>query len=219
MEDTFLSTLSLRRATALRFVALYFCIDFYPRSPCGERPYTRTQSQSLSAFLSTLSLRRATISYQYVSSDFWDFYPRSPCGERLNDAINGCNPDFISIHALLAESDVWGDSMLMRWYTFLSTLSLRRATTYANGVAEAVDISIHALLAESDPAPPLYKRHELDFYPRSPCGERLGLCLKISVGRDFYPRSPCGERLCLCRLSLISARFLSTLSLRRATIR
>ena len=33
------------------------------------------------------------------------FYPRSPCGERLNDAINGCNPDIISIHALLAESD------------------------------------------------------------------------------------------------------------------
>ena len=33
-------------------------------------------------FLSTLSLRRAT-----------------------NDAINGCNPDIISIHALLAESD------------------------------------------------------------------------------------------------------------------
>ena len=23
----------------------------------------------------------------------------------VNDAINGCNPDFISIHALLAESD------------------------------------------------------------------------------------------------------------------
>ena len=42
-----------------------------------------------------------------VSGDTWarDFYPRSPCGERLNDAINGRNPDFISIHALLAESD------------------------------------------------------------------------------------------------------------------
>ena len=34
--------------------------NFYPRSPCGDRPYTRTQSTSLSAFLSTLSLRRAT---------------------------------------------------------------------------------------------------------------------------------------------------------------
>ena len=39
-------------------------------------------------FLSTLSLRRAT-----------------------NDAINGCNPDFISIHALLAESDQILDDM------------------------------------------------------------------------------------------------------------
>ena len=26
----------------------------------------------------------------------------------VNDAINGCNPDFISIHALLAESDCRG---------------------------------------------------------------------------------------------------------------
>ena len=37
-----------------------FLFNFYPRSPCGERPYTRTQSASLSLFLSTLSLRRAT---------------------------------------------------------------------------------------------------------------------------------------------------------------
>ena len=55
-------------------------------------------------FLSSLSLRRAT-----------------------NDAINGCNPDIISILALLAESDRLG---LLGW---LRTL-----------------ISILALLAESD---------------------------------------------------------------------
>ena len=78
-------------------------------------------------------------------------------------------------------------------------------------------ISIHALLAESDTTKFLKFSEITDFYPRSPCGERLtaaciflsmpkflstlslrratGLCLKISVGRDFYPRSPCGERL------------------------
>ena len=56
-----------------------------------------------------------------------NFYPRSPCGERLNDAINGCNPDFISIHALLAESD-----------------------NAVQIVIIVMRISIHALLAESD---------------------------------------------------------------------
>ena len=34
-----------------------------------------------------------------------------------------------------------------------------------------------------------------DFYPRSPCGERLGSLIMIGgFGADFYPRSPCGER-------------------------
>ena len=78
-------------------------------------------------FLSTLSLRRATIIRQHSEPDSGNFYPRSPCGERLNDAINGCNPDIISIHALLAESD-------------------RRLSQFG-GVFQ---ISIHALLAESD---------------------------------------------------------------------
>ena len=35
----FLSTLSLRRATALRSPRIALMVDFYPRSPCGERPY------------------------------------------------------------------------------------------------------------------------------------------------------------------------------------
>ena len=33
----FLSTLSLRRATAERYAAGLYVGDFYPRSPCGER--------------------------------------------------------------------------------------------------------------------------------------------------------------------------------------
>ena len=45
----------------------------------------------------------------------------------VNDAINGCNPDFISIHALLAESDHLSQKLI-----------------------PFVTISIHALLAESD---------------------------------------------------------------------
>ena len=146
----FLSTLSLRRATETVFALLYEPdisihallaesdhqpmvqrqpgADFYPRSPCGERPQARRaleQAAQISIhallaesdpiissatscrwlFLSTLSLRRAT----------------------------GSNPVSkikagISIHALLAESDTPAGKV-RPW---------------------ASHISIHALLAESD---------------------------------------------------------------------
>ena len=104
------------------------------------------------------------------------------------------NGTTISIHALLAESDV---TQSENKYSCL--------------------ISIHALLAESDPIKPKGANNGIHFYPRSPCGERLHLIaqavkkLGISIhallaesdasttgqtvsGWDFYPRSPCGER-------------------------
>ena len=58
-----------------------------------------------------------------------------------------------------------------------------------------------------------------NFYPRSPCGERRANNRTARRGqRDFYPRSPCGERpLRHCTTYLNCSRFLSTLSLRRAT--
>ena len=125
-QRKFLSTLSLRRATADVVPVQYRRQDFYPRSPCGERRQGRV----------------------LIFRDF-DFYPRSPCGERRNIRCNGgdqsyfyprspCgerrHPHFrnsrrlvISIHALLAESDQAGPSL-----------------------HRLQDISIHALLAESD---------------------------------------------------------------------
>ena len=169
----FLSTLSLRRATgygdcppsrsAISIHALLAESDFitrpatprtsyfYPRSPCGERHIRRgmymcTAPEFLStlslrratahlpgrftrsAFLSTLSLRRATtqcrqpqprrlfisihallaesdFSDLVIASDIIHFYPRSPCGERLTVPDLGKGDIWISIHALLAESD------------------------------------------------------------------------------------------------------------------
>ena len=102
-------------------------------------------------------------------------------------------------------------------------------------------ISIHALLAESDRSRQIIIIIVDNFYPRSPCGERLddlqvpASVSKISIHallaesdaiaanpifpvRDFYPRSPCGERPPRCRRHLKAPKFLSTLSLRRATI-
>ena len=80
-----------------------------------------------------------------------------------------------------------------------------------------------------------------NFYPRSPCGERLPNALYqidhkvISIhallaesdpnqvgvrdGKpDFYPRSPCGERPVRDGQNYAVVLFLSTLSLRRATL-
>ena len=65
---------------------------------------------------------------EVTRNSYTDFYPRSPCGERhnINSSVN--TADQISIHALLAESDLtimlYDASALI----FLSTLSLRRAT-------------------------------------------------------------------------------------------
>ena len=147
----FLSTLSLRRATAEIGPNLVNGIHFYPRSPCGERPHKHGQLQqghviSIHAllaesdgndlgggrigqgFLSTLSLRRATVTTLGEGGSDRDFYPRSPCGERRSVRPEIRQPCAISIHALLAESDA----------LFSKILYLDK-----------------------------------NFYPRSPCGERL----------------------------------------------
>ena len=148
-KTLFLSTLSLRRATWANFSGFYWWIisihallaesdwadtdynlsdiisihallaesdssiddlepsntHFYPRSPCGERRRRTYQQGEEQAFLSTLSLRRATVKL---------FRQNYEC--------------FISIHALLAESD-WDKNGCGKSWRFLSTLSLRRATT------------------------------------------------------------------------------------------
>ena len=102
---------------------------------------------------------------------------------------------------------------------FLSTLSLRRATTDAINGCNPDFISIHALLAESDSAPRFTPAASRNFYPRSPCGERQNGPRPSAGINNFYPRSPCGERHGFCEGGGVSVEFLSTLSLRRATPR
>ena len=174
-KGKFLSTLSLRRATKPPSTAAIRYVNFYPRSPCGERLSQSLAPSSRFVFLSTLSLRRAT---------------------GRNDTSRSAGR-CISIHALLAESDIlWGCLMIH------------------------LLISIHALLAESDQ----YRRDHIpaddNFYPRSPCGERLFCPVNVTqIFNDFYPRSPCGERRRPNSQSRRLRKFLSTLSLRRATLR
>ena len=78
------------------------------------------------------------------------FYPRSPCGERLGLDVTIIGRTWISIHALLAESDNVKDATARSNAQFLSTLSLRRATSKNAAIGKPTLISIHALLAESD---------------------------------------------------------------------
>ena len=194
---------------------------------------------SVEVFLSTLSLRRATwLRLRNIDYSPY-FYPRSPCGERLLHAVDKLCLCIISIHALLAESDesdcstydttgisihaLLAESDRVSLFAprardqFLSTLSLRRATQTKEANIMNCDISIHALLAESDTPKIMINGEASNFYPRSPCGERLRkpgfqpalrkflstLSLRRATGNFriqqqsdcyFYPRSPCGER-------------------------
>ena len=172
ISSTFLSTLSLRRATNLPDLGGTGA-EFLSTLSLRRATVRVMRDRRAKKFLSTLSLRRATMPGTPNSSACCNFYPRSPCGERRNDeaaaAVGGyfyprspCGErranrrisdgeNVISIHALLAESDQHpaGPAPLHR--QFLSTLSLRRATASTRTRPPRRDISIHALLAESDP--------------------------------------------------------------------
>ena len=193
----FLSTLSLRRAT-------------WGGSRGGK---------TAALFLSTLSLRRAT-SFTGVSwSQPSNFYPRSPCGERLHIGRGCVMIHRISIHALLAESDPPAAASIPFCATFLSTLSLRRATAKSSIAAVPRALFLSTLsLRRATFRTPRRSKWGTHFYPRSPCGERRLLqngfldVAAISIhallaesdarlaafaqhgAEDFYPRSPCGER-------------------------
>ena len=65
--------------------------------------------------------------------------------------------------------------------TFLSTLSLRRATAKQLGLGACQAISIHALLAESDKHIVGTSQVFNNFYPRSPCGERHNINSSVTT--------------------------------------
>ena len=123
------------------------------------------------------------------------FYPRSPCGERRPDPVYHGRIYWISIHALLAESDCSGVASVaaMAYFYPRSPCGERPLRRAAKPVCRA--ISIHALLAESDVRWCAHALHKMYFYPRSPCGERRRTVAPVTA----------------------TNRFLSTLSLRRAT--
>ena len=109
------------------------------------------------------------------SCDDGNFYPRSPCGERRsNQPVTMRTWKFLSTLSLRRATGILAISLRIVFAEFLSTLSLRRATEYWVG--------------------------------------------GYGTANNFYPRSPCGERLRRLHMADFDKIFLSTLSLRRATI-
>ncbi len=168
---------------------------FYPRSPCGERHHRyRFQKQIFAISIHAL-LAESDGRCQIPSHRHPHFYPRSPCGER-----QGQKP------------------ITLLCMSFLSTLSLRRATLTAYLGDMELSISIHALLAESD-YPALFDDLQVPISIHALLAESDAIL-------DFIPQS---HIIFLSTLSLRRATpllsrvvptpiFLSTLSLRRATL-
>ena len=175
LENTFLSTLSLRRATIRATVLEEVTLYFYPRSPCGERPYYMQWDITDTVISIHALLAESDARTMNVLSGLKHFYPRSPCGERR--ILVFCGPQgsgFLSTLSLRRATDKRcqfnGDNgflstLSLRRATFiaplifsvqprfLSTLSLRRATIRVCQIIPIIQISIHALLAESDHQP------------------------------------------------------------------
>ena len=216
--------------------------DFYPRSPCGERLFAAALARETNKFLSTLSLRRATFfrnaDQQTVVISIHALLAES---DGRMAAIHQAAP--ISIHALLAESDYLSWAFLTLFKRFLSTLSLRRATSFH----AAHFFSFFGGFLSTLSLRRATACHAARCCQRKPFLSTLSLrrATRVCKGNEFqqghfYPRSPCGERLILppdetssIKISIhallaesdnrygrpidVQLVFLSTLSLRRAT--
>ena len=151
----------------------------------------------LGIFLSTLSLRRATFSLLCRILFRRYFYPRSPCGERHVDVdivITSCHNFYPRSPCGERPADKAKTSNAV---TFLSTLSLRRATEDMIFDEQTEQISIHALLAESDST----------------------TSIVLSMPPIFLSTLSLRRATVKFILSLLTYHlFLSTLSLRRATL-
>ena len=146
-------------------------LNFYPRSPCGERPARAAQPKPPPLFLSTLSLRRATVQFQTA-------FTRQPL--------------FLSTLSLRRATH----QLMYRCQgrQFLSTLSLRRATDACYLDNLEITISIHALLAESDSKSAQNSGALLRIWNKF-----YGDCIFMLTGKAvFYPFCPCFFHIFWC---------------------
>ncbi len=102
----------------------------------------------------------------------------------------------ISIHVPLAGNVKTRSTATLPSAIFLSTFPLRGTSCILDPERDCIGISIHVPLAGNvHDKVRGWRDVPTDFYPRSPCGERLYSYLLLWFEQaDFYPRSPCGER-------------------------
>ena len=122
---------------------------FYPRSPCGERP-PKYLTESVSQYFYPRSPCGERLQGPGFVRYRVNFYPRSPCGERRAANLSSGKSIAISIHALLAESDVTIITTTLLLEDFYPRSPCGERHTYASRLLIRL----------------------LYFYPRSPCGER-----------------------------------------------
>ncbi len=126
--------------------------NFYPRSPCGERRVTVLGIQHRVGISIHALLAESDNSVTFPIWVVLHFYPRSPCGERHQARGLGTRPA-----------------------AFLSTLSLRRATSHCQSGFHCVGFLSTLSLRRATLVDLVSIVTNKDFYPRSPCGERPAL--------------------------------------------
>ena len=179
-------------------------IYFYPRSPCGERPISWKSPSgwnriSIHALLAESDAGTGCCLWHPPSISIHALLAES---DLFHQVIQ--RRGVISIHALLAESDGAGLSSCFGRIIFLSTLSLRRATKKPWTTCEILPISIHALLAESDTTgASLQSPTRISIHALLAESDRIK-APKVTRHMNFYPRSPCGERLIVSLLVSMS---------------
>ena len=201
---------------------------FYPRSPRGERR-ARTPGAHLRAAISTRAPREGSDLIPAFSAIFpWIFLPALPARGATCAALIGLEtrsistrapregsdyegvkeyfPLPISTRAPREGSDVSGCFPPQTAGVFLPALPARGATIDEGWMERKGTISTRAPREGSDRERALVGYEWMDFYPRSPRGERLDLDLMIGLIVHFYPRSPRGERRCAAAVLRVRGR-------------
>ena len=192
---------------------------FYPRSPCGERPYgaLKHMHEEEISIHALLAESDGTPLQQYPQPGCY-FYPRSPCGER-HIVVESVRYDYEFLSTLSLRRATWPPVRdIIQWEDFYPRSPCgERPIPYFRGYIRS-NISIHALLAESDPSTTRRLTNLMISIHALLAESDLGNSgTQADPAKYFYPRSPCGERLFSLFGVFLVCIFLSTLSLRRAT--
>ena len=192
----FLSTLPARGATVRGLQGRCQRQDFYPRSPRGERRWSAARCCK--------------------TTD--DFYPRSPRGERLRYLVGGRLLGQISIHAPREGSDLAARIGLSPAAYFYPRSPRGERLGVVDCGHSVVQISIHAPREGSDGTIRSRCVHtRISIHAPREGSDLFPVAVPIAW-LNFYPRSPRGERRLERETKRICDRFLSTLPARGATL-